>query len=150
MKKFKFTLQTVHNVREMHQEREQIALIQLQKEADELIENLANIEQMQLAAIADYTSKLRVGELMNVGEMELELKHIAALDNLKRENEILIKQKQTACDAQKRKLAAATREVKITNRLRETQQARHNSETARQEQIALDEIVSANYARRLI
>lgn len=150
MKKFKFTLQTVHNVREMVQEREQIALAHLQKEADETANKLARIEKMELAAIADYTAKLRVGELMNIGEMELELKHISALDKLKRETEELLKQKNEACNAQRRKLALAAREVKVTNRLRETQETRHRLENARQEQIALDEIVAANYARRLI
>lgn len=150
MKKFKFTLQTVHNVREMTQEREQIALMTLQKDADEIAARLVQIEQMQIKAITNYSSKLRVGEAVNISEMELELNHISTLDRLKRKTEELLKEKTEACFAQKRKLAEATREVKITNRLRETQEARHQQEVARQEQTTLDEIVAANYARRLI
>lgn len=150
MKKFKFTLQTVHNVREMTQEREQIALMTLQKDADEIAERLDQIEKMQVKAIANYSSKLRVGEAVNIGEMELELNHISTLDRLKRKTIELLEEKKQACLAQKNKLAAATREVKITNRLRETQEARHQQEIARQEQTILDDIVAANYARRLI
>ncbi|HQU83720.1 MAG TPA: flagellar FliJ family protein [Pyrinomonadaceae bacterium] len=150
MKKFKFTLQTVHNVREMNQEREQIALMTLQRQADEIVERLAQLEKMQIKAIETYSSKLRIGEAVNIGQMELELNHISTLDRLKRKAQELLKEKKEACTAQQRKLAAAMREVKITKRLRETQETRYNQEVSRQEQTALDEIVAANYARRLV
>ena len=76
--------------------------------------------------------------------------HFASLDRLQREAEKVLNDKKLACNTQSQKLAAAVREVKITNRLRETQVAKHKLEIDRQEQINLDEIVSANFARRLI
>lgn len=150
MKKFKFTLQTVHNVREMRQEKEELLFSQAQAEAKAAEERIAQIEKMRFDALESYTHRLRAGEVINAVELELNSNHFASLDRLQREAENILSEKRQACDLQSRKLAAAVREVKITNRLRETQAARHKLELDRHEQNNLDEIVSANFARRLI
>lgn len=150
MKKFKFTLQTVHNVREMRQEKEELIFSQMQAEAERAAERIAQIEKMRFEAIEKYTRKLTAGEFVCAREMEMNSNHFASLDRLQREAEQVLSEKRQACRSQSQKLAAAVREVKITNRLRETQAARHKLELDRQEQNNLDEIVSANFARRLI
>lgn len=150
MKKFKFTLQTVHSVREMRQEKEELVFSQMQSEANAAAERIAHIEKMRFEAIEKYTQKLKAGEFVCAKELEMNSNHFASLDRLQREAEKVLEDKKRACDAQSRKLAAAVREVKITNRLRETQAVRHKLELDRQEQTNLDEIVSANFARRLI
>ena len=149
MKKFKFTLQTVHNVREMRQEKEEQTLAEMLSEVNLASEHIRQIEKMRFDAIEKYTERLRAGEFLNPTEMELNTKYFNSLDGLQREAEKVLAEKNQACAAQRAKLAAAAREVKITDRLREQQFLRHKNETEKHQQTALDEIVSAGYARKL-
>lgn len=149
MKKFKFTLQTVHNVREMRQETEHQVLTKLQNEAAKAAERIRQIEQMRLEAIENYSLRLQAGMAINVFELEMNSNHISTLDRLIREAREVFEQKKQACTKQRDTLATAARAVKITHRLRETQVLRHKSEADRQEQTAIDELVSANFARQM-
>lgn len=149
MKKFKFTLQTVHNVREMKQENEQLKLSDLQTEAARAAEQIERIEAAYLRAIESYSTKINSGRAMNIGEMELEAMHISALERQKRRAAEVLEERKRACAVQSQKLAAAAREVKITERLRETQAQRHRLEAEKTEQNQMDELVSANFARKL-
>lgn len=149
MKKFKFTLQTVHNVREMKQEKEEMTLAEMLMEVNRAADRIAQIEKMRNEAVEKYTQRLRAGEILNVTEMELNAKYFNSLDGLQREAEKLLSEKNLACTAQRVKLAGAAREVKITERLREQQVLRHQLESDKQQQTALDEIVSAGYARKM-
>lgn len=149
MKKFKFTLETVHNVREMKQENEQLKLTELQAEVAKAAEQIEKIEAAYLRAIENYSNKVNSGRSMNIGEMELEAMHISALERQKRRAVEILEEKKRAAQAQSRNLAAAVREVKVTERLRETQALRHRIEADKHEQNAMDELVSANFARRL-
>lgn len=150
MKKFQFTLQTVHNVREMRQEKEEIVLSEMQAEINRAIADLAKIEKIRLDAIENYTLKMKRGEPMNPFEMELHTNHLRAIDQLIREVQLKIEEKKQACAHQSQIVAHAGREVKITERLRENQHARHRLEQERREQTALDELVSANFARQML
>lgn len=149
MKKFKFTLQTVHNVRELREEKEKLLFSQLQADASKAALRVAEIEIMRSEAIDNYAQRLKSGEQLNAVEMELNLNHFAALNRLQQEAEKVLEQKKQACQRQSTAVAAAMREVKITNRLRETQQERYKNEFERQEQNNLDELVSANFARQI-
>lgn len=149
MKKFKFTLQTVHKVREMRQEKEKLVLGELQAELNKAAERVAHIEKMRIDAIEKYARRLNSGEQVCVMEMELNSNHFASVNCLQQEAETILKQKQQAYLRQGATVAAAMREVKITDRLRETQKSRHQTEFARQEQNNLDEMVSASYARKM-
>ena len=148
MKKFKFTLQTVHNVREMRQEKEKIVLSERQAEVNLAAASVAQIEKLRLEGIEDYARRLNSGEQLNAMEMELNSNHFASLNLHRQEAEKVLAQKTQACRQQGETVARAMREVKITDRLRETQKARHQTEFARQEQNNADELVSATYARR--
>lgn len=150
MKNFKFTLQSVHNVREMRQEKEEFILSELQAEAERAIAGLAQVEKKRIDAIENYTKKMKKGEPMNPFEMELNTNHLVALDRLVRESHAIAEQKKQACQRQRQVVAAASREVKITERLRENQRSRHRLELERSEQNALDELVSANFARQML
>ncbi|MBS1792393.1 MAG: flagellar export protein FliJ [Acidobacteria bacterium] len=149
MKKFKFTLQTVHKVREMKQEKELLRMKELQTEVTRAAEQIELLEESYRRALESYGRKLKSGQVMNIGEMELEAMHLTALDRQKQKALDILNEKKRACAEQSAKLAAAAREVKITDRLRENQALRHRLELARVEQNALDEIVSANFARQL-
>jgi len=149
MKKFKFTLQTVHTVREMKQEKEQLVLSQLQAEAAQAADQIRLIESAYHRAIENYAQKLNSGRAMNISEIELETMHISALENQKRQALIILEEKKQACAMQTEKLSAAVREVKITERLRESQANRHRLEADKHEQNQIDELVSANFARKI-
>lgn len=149
MKKFKFTLQTVHDVREMKQENEHLRFTQLQKEAEKAAEQVRLIEKMRQEAIEKYSLRLQSGGIINAYELEMNSNHISTLDRLIREAQGSLEQKKLACLKQSENVAAATRAAKITSRLRETQAQRHKLETDKQEQNAIDELVSANFARRM-
>jgi flagellar export protein FliJ len=149
MKKFKFTLQTVHNVREMLQEKEGLVLSQLQAEADQAAARVEHLEQMRLQAIDDYALRLHTGEQISSMEMELNSNHFASLNRLQQEAEKILAEKNYACRLQSEKVAAAMREVKVTDQLRENQKARHETEYSRQEQYSVDEMVSTRFAREL-
>lgn len=149
MKKFQFTLQTVHNVREMRREKEELVLAEMQTAADQAAARLADIENRRIEAIANYTGKMKKGEPINPFEMELGTNHLRALDHSIRDAQAALEEKKRLCDRQRQLVAAAGREVKITERLRESQQARHQTELDRREQTALDELVAAKFARTM-
>jgi flagellar export protein FliJ len=149
MKKFKFTLQTVHTVREMKQEKEELIFGELQTEALKAASRVSEIEQLRFKAIENYAERLERGETLNAYELELNSNHITSLDRQQQEAQKSLELKKQACVQQGKMLAAATREVKITDRLRENQQSRHRLDLARHEQNSLDEIISANFARRM-
>ena len=148
MKKFKFTLDSVHRVREMKQERESVILNELQAEASRAAERVEHIEAMRLQAIDNYTRRIAAGERLDALEMELSSKHFASLDRLQKDAEEVLAQRRRACEIQIAALTEAMRSVKITENLRETQLERHNSEFERREQNGVDELVSNSFARR--
>lgn len=150
MKKFKFTLQTVHHVREMRQEKEELVLSEINTEIAQAKSRLTEIEKTRLEAVENYTQKLKKGEPMNPFEMELNTKHIAALDGLIRHAKAAVEQKRLALTAQSHVVAAANQQVKITERLHGNQKKRYQAELDKHEQTEMDELVSANYARRMI
>lgn len=149
MKKFKFTLQTVHNVRELKQESEQLVLAQLQAEAARAAEQIERIDAAYIRAINEYSAKVNGGRALHIGEMELEALHISSLERQKRQAIEVFEEKKRACASQSVRLAAAAREVKVTNRLRETQALRHRLEADKDEQNAIDDLVAANFAREM-
>ena len=150
MKKFKFTLQTVHSVREMLREKEELSLAEMQTEVSRAVAYLSEVERARLEAIEKYTRKLKQGEAMNPFEMELNTNHLRSLDFKIREAQTDVNRKQQAVSAQSEIVAAAGRKVKVTERLRENQQMRHRTELERCEQTAIDDLVSANFARRML
>lgn len=150
MKKFKFTLDSVHKVREIKQDRESVILSELRAQADRAAERIAHIEAMRREAIENYTRRIAAGERLDALEMELSSKHFASLDLLQKDAEAVLAQRQKACEIQIGTLTEAMRDVKITANLRETQRERHNSEFERREQNGVDELVSNNFARRIL
>lgn len=148
MKKFKFTLQSVHNVREMREEKEKLVLSELQSEVSKVALEISQIEKSRNQAIENYVQRINSGEQVNAVEMELNTNHFVSLNRLQQDAEKNLEQKKQACLQQGKTVAMAMREVKITDHLRETQQARHQLEVSRKEQINIDEIVSATYARK--
>ena len=150
MKKFKFTLDSVHKVRGIKQDRESVILSELRTEAERAAAGVAHIELMRHSAIEKYTQRIAAGERLDALEMELSSKHFASLDRLQRDAEAVLAQRKKACEIQIAVVTEAMRSVKITENLRDTQEARHRREHERQEQNSVDELVSTNFARRIL
>ncbi len=149
MKKFKFTLQSVHNVREMREEKELMVLSGLNLEAERASEHLARVEGALRGAVENYNRKMAVGEPINVIEMELNSKHISALERQKTAAREELVERLGACARQATLVTHAAQQVKVTGRLRENQVTTHRQTTARHEQNTLDEMVTIGFARKL-
>lgn len=149
MKKFSFTLQSVHDVREMMHDKESMTMHQLQTEAEQAASQVSEIEKLRLQALDDYTLRLHSNEQITATEMELNSNHFAALNRLQQLAEANLASKREECRQQGEKVASARRQVKVTDQLRENQRVRHTAETLRYEQNAIDEIISTRFARTL-
>lgn len=149
MKKFKFTLQTVHKVRELKSEQENLTLSGLQGEAKEAERRVEHIEDLRNEAVEQYLTRISSGERLNPLEMELNANHFASLNNLQREAQVAVDQKHEAVRQQLESVKAARIDVKITDKLRDDQKRRYELEANRREQRNLDELVTAKFARRV-
>jgi flagellar export protein FliJ len=137
MKRFRFSLETVHNLREARRDEEEQRLAQTAAGLQAAAEAVAEIERQRAAVeakLAKATGPLCTAELtLHVGYLELlnqreheARQHLAALE---RERE-----------AQRQATLAATREAKVTGQLRARQHARHTAELVRAEQQLMDEL----------
>lgn len=147
MKKFKFSLQPVHNLREAKLEQEQLRLANLQEALAKAFDSLEKAERNRLDATDDYARKIQAGELPSL-EFSLMMNYLKTLALRENEARQRVEEARHAFAQQSNRLADAMRDVEATGKLRERQQARHNLELARAEQNALDEMVSINYARQ--
>ena len=149
MKRFTFTLRSLERVRELRREKEEITLTQLRAEVQRAEEEIERLDASQRSAIDSYNQRLGLGRAIDIGELELEANHLKALDRRKRDAVVELEGKRQACARQTELVAAAVRDVKVTYKLRENQQMRHRAEADRHEQNASDELVSANFARKM-
>lgn len=150
MKKFAFTLQSVHKVREFRKEKEMNVLSELRAGVEAARARVADIERQRLDAMRKYAARLNSREYVSPLEMELNSNHFASLNRLQQEAEAELAARQQECDRQSAVVADAAREVKVTDKLRDMQKEKHRLEADRAEQSGLDELVSANFARKLI
>jgi flagellar FliJ protein len=148
MKKFKFSLQSVHRVREIRQEREMLTFSDLQLQVEKAVSDVRDLESLRLEAMRRYAGKLKSREEVSPLEMELSSNHFAALNRRQQDAERELAEKNLECSKQGEIVADAMREVKITDKLKETHFARYERERERTEQNGLDELVSTRYGRK--
>jgi flagellar export protein FliJ len=148
MKKFKFTLQSVHNVREMREEKELMVLSQLNLEAEQAAERLTAVEGALVTAVEQYNNRIKPGEAINAMEMELNSHHISALRRQKTVAREEVLERQDARARQITQVTQAARDVKVTGRLRDNQVKDHRLAASRHEQNALDEMATISFSHR--
>lgn len=148
MKKFKFSLQTVHNLRETKREQEQLKLADLRIKLEDASKQLEAVENKRRETLDKYAAKLQQGEV-DVFQMSLLTDYLKALSNCETTARENVKIAQQACSNQSKTLAEAARSVEVTTKLHERQRAKFDLESARVEQNNLDEMVSINFARQL-
>lgn len=148
MKKFKFTLQTVHKLRESRRDDARHELVQLQNTADAAAASLEKTTQERLETIDNLSTKMQGGPI-NPMEAALATNYIAALSQREREAQYQLNLTIAAVEKQRLKVVEASREVEATSVLRERQLTRHELEATRTEQNLLDEIATVSIARRM-
>lgn len=148
MKKFKFSLQTVHNLREVKREQEQLKLADLRTKLDDASTQLQAVENKRRETLDKYSEQLQRGEI-DAFQMALLTDYLKALSNRETAARENVKLAQQACAHQTKTLAEAARCVEVTAKLHERQRAKFELEAARVEQNNLDEMVSLNFARQL-
>lgn len=149
MKKFKFSLQTVHNLRESKRDKEEQELIGLRKHVEEATARIERIECERAELADNYGAKLQSGAIDPI-EAAMTSNYMTVLAHRERNARTNLKQAEHAVDRQRIKLVEAERDVEATSRLRERQLQRHEQEAARKEQNLLDELATVATARRLV
>lgn len=148
MKKFKFSLQTVHDIRDKRREQEQLRLADLQADAAKAVAELREIENLRRAATENYARLLQSNKI-DAAEMSLTARYLTALYNREQAAQANLREAERVCAAQSETVVEAQREVEATAKLRERQRARYALEAARHEQNALDETTAVNFARKM-
>lgn len=148
MKKFHFSLQTVHNVRETHRDKEEQEFVRLQASVIEATEQIKKVENERNQISATYSQKLNAGKIDPI-EAAMTSHYITVLVLREREAKANLKRVETALENQRVKLTEAERDVEATSRLRERQRERHVLEMARKEQNLLDDMATVATARQM-
>jgi flagellar export protein FliJ len=147
VKRFKFRLQTVHDLREMQRESAEQKLAEAGARMAQAGDQLAKIECRLEEAASSYAQSLQSGEV-DPFESALHTNFLNSLSQQKsaaREQLAKMKSEYDSC----RQLAIeAARAVEATDKLRERQRARYKLETQRTEQNMLDEMAMLLAGRR--
>ncbi|MBS1809321.1 MAG: flagellar export protein FliJ [Acidobacteria bacterium] len=148
MKRFKFSLQTLHDLRE--QERE-TAERELGKAIAAVAEATAKIEALLNAivqAVAAHAANLRVKEV-NAREAQMHTEYIATLEQQLAEARACHAALEREREVKLQELIKASAAAEATAKLREQYYARYISELAREEQNLMDELATIATVRRL-
>ena len=140
MKRFKFSLETVHNLRELRRDE---AERQLAHAAAVVLTAVAAIEEIERQRATTEAKLACATGLVCAAELALQVNYLDLL--AKREQEARMRLAALECEREERRQAAlaASREADVTGQLRARQHARHIAETSRAEQNMLDEMAVA-------
>lgn len=147
MKRFKFKLQTVHDLREMQRERAEQDLAEAGARVAQAEAQLAKIEYRLEEAASSYARSLQSGEV-DPFESSLHTNFLNFLSqHLTSARAQLTKMKSEYDNCRKLAIEAA-RAVEATGKLRQRQRARYKLEAERAEQSMLDEMAMLLAGRR--
>jgi flagellar export protein FliJ len=147
LKRFEFSLQAVHDFRELRRENAERAFAEAMNELARARTALETIESQRVASTNDYLSLLESGEL----DAGLMASHIAFIDELRRRESnarLSILEIEAQAKHLREKLTDALRDTEATAKLREQQLEQHQSDVARNEQKILDEMAVVASTRR--
>lgn len=126
-----------------------LTLRELQLQAERAETDVRDVERLRLEAMRSYASRLKSREEISPMEMELSSNHFAALNRRQQDAERTLVEKNLECSKQGVAVAAAVREVKVTDKLKDTQLTRYERDRSRVEQNNLDELVSTRFAKEI-
>jgi len=147
MKRFKFSLQAVHNLREMHLDAAEQEFAKVRAELSEAQKQLDEIRQLREAAMDDYLKLHESGEIQ-AAVIATHTEYIGSLMQLERKTRALITQIEQKLTTRRQLVTEAARQTETTANLRDRQKERHHLESARHEQKMLDEMAVAAAKRQ--
>jgi flagellar export protein FliJ len=141
MKRFRFSLETVHNLRELRRDE---AERQLAQAAAVVMTAATAVEEIQHRRAA-IEAKLVAGSTGDLcaAEIAMQVNYLAALAQREVEAREQLAALERERETRRQSAMAATREAEVTSQLRARQHARHSAEAARAEQNMLDEMAVA-------
>jgi flagellar export protein FliJ len=146
MKKFKFSLQTVHQVREFKRDNAERDLIAAGVELDKAKAHLEEVLSLRQKAVNQYFDLHQTSQI-EASTVVMHTNYIGSLMELERLARNLIATKERHVASKREVLVEASRQSETTANLRERQFERHVLETARKEQLLLDEMAVLAVAR---
>ena len=146
MKKFRFTLQTVHTVRELRRDEAERVLARASDAVRDANDSLEEVRRARDRAAENFAVNIHTGEI-NPFHAALSADYLAALTRRELEAQTRLAETKRECEAQRVSAAEAARAAEATARLRARQRERHERQAARVEQEMLDEFATLNAAR---
>ena len=144
MKRFKFSLEAVHNLRELQRDE---AERQLEQSAAKVSAARTVVEQIEQHRDTIETEIARATGPLCANELALQVSYLEFLNQREQETQQHLAELEQQHEAQRETTLAAARAAEATEQLRTRQQARHTAEVARVEQLLLDEIAIATTQR---
>lgn len=148
MKRFRFPLQAVHNLRQMRRDEAERELAQAAAEVSHGAARLDEVACTRTAATEAYLRALQKSDI-DQHEMALRINYLASLTQRESEARARLAELESAREAQRQLVTRAARDAEATAKLRERHRVRHETEAARAEQNNLDEIATVAIARRM-
>lgn len=148
MKRFQFSLQAVHNVREMRRDAAERALAAVQAELRAVQAQLETVVRRRHSAMDNYLLLHQAKEI-EAAAFASHTDYIGSLSLLERHVRAMILQVEERIASKRQALTEASRQTETTANLRERQRERHHFEIAQHEQKVLDEMAVVGVARRL-
>ena len=147
MKRFTFSLQTVHNVREIRRDAAERALAAVAAELQGAQGQLESVLRQRQLAMAKYLLILQSQEIDAV-TFASHTDYIGSLVLLERQARVMIRHVEEKITVKRKVLIEASRQTETTANLRERQRERHHLESAQHEQKMLDEMAVVASTRR--
>lgn len=148
MKRFHFSLQAVHNVREIRRDAAQVALAAVAVELQGAKTILETVLRQRQSAMDKYLALQQSTEI-EAATFASHTDYIGSLLLLERQAHATILQVEEKITIKRQFLTEASRQTETTANLRERQRARHRLEIAQHEQKVLDEMAVVSVTRRL-
>jgi flagellar export protein FliJ len=147
MKRFQFSLQAVHNVREMRRDAAELALAAVAAELKGAQAQLETVLRRRQSAMENYLLLHQSKEIEGT-TFAWHTDYIGSLFLLERRARAVTVQIEARIAGKRQALTEAARQTKTTANIRERQRERHRQESAQHEQKVLDEMAIVAVARR--
>ena len=147
MKRFKFSLQTVHDLRVNIRDQAEQALAAASASVSEAAARVEEMERLRRAAAEDHAAKLQSGAV-DPFEAALFVNYMHAMAKRETEARRRLSMLERERDARRELAVEAARHAETTTKLRERHRERHAARSASAEQNMLDEMATIAVARR--
>ena len=148
MKRFRFSLQTLHDLRELERENAERALAQSARNLAEAADRVEKYRRECDSAWANQATKLQARE-PDLKEIAMHTDYITTLERRLTEAQARYAELERERELRFQQVLKAAAAAEVTAKLREQQRGRHQAEVAREDQNQLDELATIAVARHL-